>query len=136
MTPTAVSIYCGGWFVKEAMWISIGAILGANARYFVSNVVAKALTSQFPYHTLLINITGSAALGFFFAWSTSRVTIDPSWKLLFAVGFCGTYTTFSTFAYESLALLQGGDLLRFVVNVLGTNALCLLSVALGARLGR
>jgi CrcB protein len=123
-------------FVKEAVWISIGAILGANARYVVSNIVAKALSSQFPYHTLLVNVTGSVAIGFFVAWSTSRAIVDPSWRLLFAVGFIGTYTTFSTFAYESLALLQGGDLLRFSLNVLGTNALCLLSVAVGARLGR
>jgi CrcB protein len=123
-------------FVKEALWISIGAILGANARYVVSNIVAKALSSQFPYHTLLVNVTGSVAIGFFVAWSTSRAIVDPSWRLLFAVGFIGTYTTFSTFAYESLALLQGGDLLRFSLNVLGTNALCLLSVAVGARLGR
>ena len=122
--------------MKEAMWISIGAILGANARYFVSNILTKALGSPFPYHTLLINLTGSAALGFFISWSTSRVIVDPSWRLLFAVGFCGTYTTFSTFAYESLALLQGGDLMRFAANVLGTNALCLVSVALGSRLGR
>ena len=122
--------------MKEAMWISIGAILGANARYFLSNVVAKALGSSFPYHTLLINLTGSAALGFFLSWSASRVIVDQSWRLLFAVGFCGTYTTFSTFAYESLALLRGGDSLRFMANVLGTNALCLLSVALGSRLGR
>jgi CrcB protein len=122
--------------VKEATWISIGAVLGANARYLVSNVVAKALGSPFPYHTLLINLTGSAALGFFITWSTSRVILDPSWRLLFAVGFCGTYTTFSTFAYESIALLQNGDWLRFAANVLGTNLLCLVSVALGSRLGR
>jgi fluoride exporter len=122
--------------VKEAMWISMGAVLGANARYLVSNVVAKALGSPFPYHTLLINVTGSAALGFFLSWSTNRVILDPSWRLLFAVGFCGTYTTFSTFAFESLALLQSGDILRFAANVLGTNALCLLAVALGSRLGR
>jgi CrcB protein len=122
--------------VKQAMWISLGEILGVNARYLISNLVAKAAGSPFPYHTLLINLSGSAALGFFLSWSTSRATIDPSWRLLFTVGFCGTYTTFSTFAYESVALLQSGDLVRFAANVLGTNALCLLSVALGARLGR
>jgi CrcB protein len=122
--------------VKEAMWISMGAVLGANARYLVSNVVSKALGSPFPYHTLLINVTGSAALGFFLSWTTNRVILDPSWRLLFTVGFFGTYTTFSTFAFESVALLQSGDLSRFAVNVIGTNALCLLSVALGSRLGR
>jgi len=118
------------------MWISMGAVLGANARYLVSNVVSQALGSPFPYHTLLINVTGSAALGFFLSWTTNRVILDPSWRLLFTVGFFGTYTTFSTFAFESVALLQSGDLSRFAVNVIGTNALCLLSVALGSRLGR
>src|SRR5260221_338928 len=118
------------------MWISLGAILGANARYLISNIVAKAAGSAFPYHTLLINLSGSAALGIFLSWSTSLGSIDPSWRLLFTVGFCGTYTTFSTFAYESFALLRSSDVLRFAANVLETNALCLLSVALGSRLGR
>ena len=109
--------------MKQAIWISLGAILGANARYLIGNIVVKAAGSAFPYHTLLINLSGSAALGFFLSWSTSRAAIDPSWRLLCTVGFFGTYTTFSTFAYESVALLQSGDVLRFAANVLGTNAL-------------
>jgi CrcB protein len=122
--------------VKETLWISIGAVLGANARYLVGNLVARSVGSPFPYHTLLINLTGSACLGFFMSWSSARFITDPTWRLLFAVGFCGTYTTFSTFAYESFALVQAGDWLRFAMNVLGTNALCLTAVALGAKLGR
>jgi fluoride exporter len=122
--------------VKEAIWISIGAILGANARYLLGNLIAKALGSPFPFSTLVINMSGSGVLGWFLARLAGAGLPDPTWRLLFAVGFCGTYTTFSTFAYESIALLQSGQWLRFAINVLGTNVLCLSCVALGIELGR
>lgn len=121
--------------MKAAILISIGAIFGANARYLVGTLVAQASQSTFPVGTLLINISGSAALGFFIALTAGRFALDPAWRLLLAVGFCGTYTTFSTFAYESFSLLQDGHWLRFVVNVVATNMLCLLGMALGMKLG-
>ncbi len=121
--------------MKEVIWISIGAIFGANARYFAGRLIAEALRATFPVGTLLINITGSLALGFFMALTTRKFVSDPSWRFLIAVGFCGTYTTFSTFAYESFALLQHGQWLRFTLNVAGTNMLCLLAMAIGVKLG-
>jgi len=121
--------------VKEAIWISIGAIAGANARYFFGKLIANAAASPFPFGTLVINVTGSAILGWFLGRISAAGLSDPAWRLLFAVGFCGTYTTFSTFAYESLTLLQTGQWLRFAINVVGTNALCLLCMALGIRFG-
>src|SRR5512133_859359 len=72
----------------NVLWISLGAVVGANARYFLSRWVARNFTANFPYGTLLINITGSLILGFFMAWTTERVLADPRWRLLVAIGFC------------------------------------------------
>ncbi len=118
------------------LWISIGAVVGASARYFVSRFVAKVVTASFPYGTLLINITGSFILGLFLVWSTERALPDPRWRLLIAIGFCGSYTTFSSYAFESFALFEQGNYVLFASNVLANNVLCLAGVLAGAMIAR
>ena len=118
------------------LWIAVGAIVGASARYFVSGFVARNLSATFPYGTLLINLTGSFVLGFFLLYSTERVLLDPRWRLLVAVGFCGSYTTFSSYAFESFALMEQGQWLLMGMNILFSNALCLAAVLAGAALAR
>ncbi len=117
-------------------WIALGAIVGASARYFLSSVISRYFASAFPYSTLLINITGSLILGFFLVFSTERVLLDPRWRLLVAVGFCGSYTTFSSFAFESFALVEQGQWLLTGINIVASNALCLAAVLVGAALAR
>ena len=90
------------------LWIALGAVLGASARYFLSGYVARVVSSSFPYGTLLINITGSFVLGFFLILTTERVLVDIRWRWLVAIGFCGSYTTFSSYAFETFALFEQG----------------------------
>ena len=118
------------------VWIALGAVVGACARYFVSGFIARHFSTVFPYGTLLINITGSLILGFFLVYATERVLLDPHWRLLVAVGFCGSYTTFSSYAFESFALMEQGHWLLMGLNVLFSNALCLAAVLAGAALAR
>ena len=118
------------------LWIALGAVAGASARYFLSGFIAKVLPSGFPYGTLLINITGSMLLGFFLAWTSERVLIDPRWRLLIAIGFCGSYTTFSSYAFETIALGEQGQWLLVGMNVIGSNLLGLVSVLAGIALAR
>ena len=118
------------------LWIALGAVVGASARYALARYVAKLVNTSFPYGTLLINITGSFVLGLFMVWSTERVVADPKWRLLIAIGFCGSYTTFSSYAYESFALFEQGHWALFAGNVLANNALCLAGVVAGAALAR
>lgn len=118
------------------LWISLGAIVGASARYFVSRFIAKMVTASFPYGTLLINITGSFILGLFLVWSTERALADPRWRLMIAIGFCGSYTTFSSYAFESFSLFEQGHYLLFGWNVLANNLLCLAGVLAGAVIAR
>jgi fluoride exporter len=121
---------------KAYLWISIGALLGANLRYFLTRIITRYSDAAFPYGTLIINVTGSLLLGFFLAWTTERVLADPLWRLLVAVGFCGSYTTFSSFAFETMAYFEQGHWVLFATNILANNVLCLIAVLVGAVIAR
>ena len=123
-------------YLANYFWIALGAVVGASARYFLSTFIARNLSSAFPYGTLLINITGSLVLGFFLVFSTERALLDPRWRLLVAIGFCGSYTTFSSYAFESFALMEQGQWLLTSINIVASNALCLAAVLAGAALAR
>src|SRR5207245_8792464 len=88
--------------VKDFLVISLAAIAGANLRYFLSRFVADKLGPALPYGTLVINVTGSLIAGFFLIWTTERVLVDPRWRLLVVVGFCGSFTTFSGSVFQIL----------------------------------
>jgi CrcB protein len=118
------------------LWISLGAIVGASARYFISRFVTRVVSSSFPYGTLLINVTGSFLLGLFLVWATERALPDPHWRLLIAIGFCGSYTTFSSYAFESFSLFEQGHYLLFASNMVANNLLCLGGVLAGAVMAR
>jgi fluoride exporter len=122
--------------VQTILWISVGAIVGANLRYWMAQQVTKLTSPGFPFGTLAINISGSFVLGFFLVWTTERVVADPRWRVLIAVGFCGGYTTFSSYAYETFALMEQGQWFSAIANMLGSNVLSLLGVVLGAVLAR
>ncbi len=113
------------------LFIGLGGFLGANARYALGVWVDGRYGGSFPLGTFLINVTGSLLLALFLTVATERVPIAPEWRFLFAVGFFGSYTTFSTFSVETLRLLEEGAWLLG-----GTNAvLSVLAGLAGAWLG-
>lgn len=116
--------------------IAAGAVLGANLRFVVSTWAADRLGADFPYGTLLVNVSGAFVIGVFLAFLGTRLGINPLWRLFFATGFLGGYTTFSSYAWEALALADQGAWLRAVGYVVGTNLVGLLGVWLGATLVR
>jgi fluoride exporter len=116
--------------------ISLGGVLGANARYFLGNWVAARYGTSFPYGTMLINVSGSFVIGFFLVLITERFVVHPNWRLFFAVGFLGAYTTFSTFSFESVVLIQGGSWLLSLANMVGSVVLGLVAVLAGMALAR
>ena len=118
------------------LWIALGAVVGASARYFLSGYIAKSFASSFPCGTLFINITGSLLLGFFLVLTGERLLVDARWRLLVAIGFCGSYTTFSSYAFETFALFEQGQWVLVAWNVMASNLLCFASVLVGAALAR
>ena len=116
--------------------ISIGAIVGANLRYWVGDWVAQRFGASFPYGNLMINLSGSLILGFFMTLVSGRFLVDPHWRLLVTIGFLGSYTTFSSYTFESVNLILSGQLWLGLLNLFGSSFLGALAVGLGIFLGR
>ena len=116
--------------------ISLGAILGANARYWLGGWAAQRFGPAFPYGTMIINVSGSLVLGFFMTMITGRFVVDPRWRLLVAVGFLGAYTTFSTYTYESMNMILSGQIWTGFLNLFGSSILGAIAVTAGILLGR
>jgi len=122
--------------VKDFLAISVAAILGANLRYVLSRVAVKEFGPVFPYGTLIINVLGSFIVGLFVTWTTERVMVDPRWRLLVVVGFCGSFTTFSSYAYEAMTFFEQGQWGLMLTNILSNNLLCLGGALAGIALAR
>jgi fluoride exporter len=120
--------------MRAFLLIGLGGALGANARYLVSTWAANRWGTAFPYGTLIVNVTGSFLLGCVLTVVVVRFGDDLDTRLLIATGFFGAYTTFSTFAFETLALTRQGGYLAATVNVLGTTLLALAGAAAGIAL--
>jgi fluoride exporter len=126
----------GNSIVLDFLTISVGAIVGANLRYWMSRSAVRWLGPVFPYGTLSINVLGSFVLGFFLVWTSERVLVDPRWRLLIAVGFCGGYTTFSSYAYETMAFFEQGHWTLMAANFVANNVLACGAVVAGMVLAR
>lgn len=110
--------------------VSIGAILGALARFSVTNLSSRLSHHHgFPYGTLTVNVVGSFIVGYVLNWTADHT--QDHWRLLAATGFCGAFTTFSAFSYETLAYWHEGRIGAFFLNLALNNVLCLVAVGLG-----
>jgi CrcB protein len=112
--------------------VMFGGAIGSAARYLVSHFSSEATQHHgFPYGTLIVNVVGSFIVGYVLTWSADHT--HDRWRLLMATGFCGGFTTFSAFAYETVAYWHTGKVFLFLLNVTLNNALSLAAVILGIR---
>lgn len=116
--------------------VAVGAMLGANLRFVLGTWAADRFGADFPYGTLIVNVSGAFAIGILLSLIGERVDLNPLWRLFFATGFLGGYTTFSSYAWEVLALTDQGAWLKALTYVVGSNVVGLLGVWLGAVLAR
>lgn len=115
----------------QFLYISGGAIIGANLRYLIGLWASRMWGAGFPYGTMIINLAGCLLIGLFFGMGAARANVTPQLRLFFVVGFLGAFTTFSSYGWESIGLLRGGDLTLSLVYIFGTNIIGLLAVVLG-----
>ena len=113
------------------LYISIGGLLGTLARYSLQGWIQTRSAGAFPVGTLVINLLGSFALGFVIRFATGSVVISPEMRAALTIGFCGAFTTMSTFSYESVALLGLGEYWRAAAYMGGTIVGCLVAVIAG-----
>ena len=113
--------------------VALGSAVGGTLRYWLSGLVAQSVGGSFPWGTLVINVTGSAAIGFFATMTgpDGRVFVPAEWRTFFMVGICGGYTTFSSFSLQTLSLALDGEVLPAAMNILLSVAMCLVAVWLG-----
>jgi CrcB protein len=120
----------------DLVLVGAGGFLGANARFILSSWFAGRFGTAFPYGTLFINVTGSFILGLFLTLVARSIVTDEAYRWLIAVGFCGGYTTFSTFTYETLTLIRSGyAILGFFGNIVGSYFLSMAGALIGVWLG-
>lgn len=94
--------------LNAILLVGLGGFLGAISRYLVGTAVAARWGTSWPYGTFIINITGCFAIAFFLTLTTERLVLHEGWRFFFPTGFVGAYTTFSTFEYETMRLVQDG----------------------------
>ena len=122
--------------LTDLLWVGLGGFAGANIRYFLGLWIVNRVGAGFPWNTFAINVTGSFLIGLLLVLLTERLAVDPAWRLLLVVGFLGGYTTFSSYTFEALQLVESGDWLRALWYVVGSNGLGLLAAFAGMVLGR
>ena len=116
--------------------VALGGVVGCIARYWLSGVVQRLGDHGFPSGTLAVNIVGSLIIGIVMTLSLERGLVDERLRILLTTGFCGGFTTMSTFSYENFALLQDGEHLLAFANTGVTFAACLGAVWLGSVIAR
>ena len=92
------------------LMVGVGGCLGSILRFWVGGYIGSRMGTRFPYGTLVINVTGSFLIGLVFALMTARTHWSPNWRYLIPIGFIGGYTTFSSFEYETLRIIQDGQI--------------------------
>ena len=115
------------------VWVMLGSALGGGARYFFSGLAANHFGETFPFGTLLVNVTGSFVIGFFATLTgpDGRLLVRTEARQFVMTGFCGGYTTFSSFSLQTLSLVRGGEMALAGANVGLSFVLCLLAVWAG-----
>jgi CrcB protein len=119
--------------MSDYLWVAIGGALGSIARFWVSGLLSRLVSETFPWGTLVVNVTGSLALGFI-ATSTGpdgRWLVGPQGRVFLMIGLCGGYTTFSAFSLETLNLARDGEWLYAGANALLSLLLCFVAVWIG-----
>src|SRR5881394_750278 len=112
-------------------YVAFGGAVGSVLRLLLSEWVQGHGGGDFPLGTLVINVTGSFLLGFLLRYALDTTVITPEWRALLTIGFCGGYTTFSTFSYETLALIENGDWRRAALYATSSFVLALAGTAAG-----
>ena len=122
--------------MSRTVLVALGGLAGCLCRYWMTGFVQQSTDSDFPLGTLAVNILGSFVIGLMMSLSLERGVISAESRLLLTTGFCGGFTTMSTFSYETLALLRDGQAALAFGNLGGTIVGCFGAVWLGQLLAR
>ena len=117
--------------LKSLIFVGLGSCCGGMARYLLSRWVQQVSLSTFPYGTLVVNVIGCFAIGLFYALFEQQNLTNTYLKLFLTVGFCGGFTTFSTFVNENYLMLKDGNLFSFLFYISGSVFIGFIMLYLG-----
>ena len=117
--------------IKNLLLVGLGGGIGSIARYLCQKWFNENYPHPFPWGTFLVNLSGCFLIGVFYAASEKSAVLSPQTRLLLITGFCGGFTTFSTFAFENMNLLRTGDMLYFSIYTVASVALGIAGVFAG-----
>lgn len=120
----------------QILAIATGGAVGAVLRFSMSNGVYRILGRDFPYGTMTVNVLGSFIMGILFTLMVDRLVVSTELRSGILVGVLGAFTTFSSFSLETMALVEGGEPMKAMLNIVLSVVLCLSATWLGLSLGR
>ena len=122
--------------LKDFFIVGIGSFFGGGARFLLSKVIQSWTFISFPFGTFAVNIIGCFLIGFFSGMSYGGSLMSPSTKLILTTGFCGGFTTFSTFMNESSSLLKDGNFFYLSLYIFGSLVVGMIAVLAGNQLSK
>ncbi len=122
--------------LRTILLVGTGGFIGSVMRYLVQVFVERGLSSTFPLGTLIANVAGSFIIGIIFALAEKGNLMSAEWRIFLAVGVCGGFTTFSSFAYNNFMMIKEQSFLQLLLNIGGSLFLGILAVYIGVILVR
>lgn len=113
------------------IWIALGGLAGTLARFGLQGAVQRWAGAAFPWGTFIVNVSGSLLLGFLVRYGTGSAALSPDLRAGLVIGFCGAYTTFSTYSFETISLLQDGAYVRAGAYAVGSVLVALAATMTG-----
>ncbi len=117
--------------IEKLILVGTGGFIGSALRFLVQVYASKLISSTLPLGTFLVNITGSLLIGMVYAISEKGNLMSPEWRIFLTVGFCGGFTTFSTFAFDNLMLLRDNSIFHLLLNAGGSLIAGIMAVYAG-----
>ena len=121
--------------MQKLVFLAIGSIAGGFARYYFAGFIYQKMGTSFPIGTLLVNLTACFIIGFFSAIIDEKFFLGPNSKILLMTGFCGAYSTFSTYMLETSSLVVDGEMIRALLNIIISIILGFIALRLGVFIG-
>lgn len=118
--------------MKEVLFVAAGGAVGSSLRYLLSSGIYAWYGRAFPWGTLAVNVLGSFAIGLLSILLVEKFNVAQEWRLAIVVGVLGGFTTFSSFSWDTLDLMQQGLTIKALLNVLANVMLCIVAAWLGA----